>query len=269
VTFAGRLEALIVIPSSLAISAQNSVGGPTVVTVTAGSYYWTSNLFYGDLATQLQTDLNAQRPSGWTVTFDATTRLVTINCTNTPWSITWTSVPFRNLLGFAANISSVSVAQTGTKQVRGLWAPNCPLDLEGDPRMAPIVTDLRAMRSPRGQVVSLVGNRYYRHRGLVWSAVPVDRYRAVAAVLNGETWEHFLHDTQIHQQLDSSSIQVASLFTPGSRVQIFDHTGGIVGDDFGLSGWFLQGLAELDCKKTTPGWSGLWRVEIPEIVSDG
>lgn len=268
-TFAGRLEALITIPTGIAISATNSVGGPTTVTITPGNYYWTSNLIYGAMADQLQTDLNTQRPSGWTVTFDANTRLLTINCTNTPWSITWTSVPFRNLLGFAANISSVSVAQTGTKQVRGLWAPDCPLDMEGDPRMAPIVTDLRQTRSPQGLVISIVGNRYYRHRGLVWAAVASSRYRAAGAVLNGETWEHFLHDTQVTQRLDSTSIQVQSLFKPGARVQIFDHTGGIVGDDFGISGWFLQGVPQLETKKTVPGWTGLWRVEIPEIVSDG
>jgi hypothetical protein len=271
-TFAGRVEALITIPTGgLSISATNSVGGPSTVTVAAGSYYWTSNFYISSLITTLQTQLNASRPSGWTVTFDATTGLVTINCSSTPWSITWTSSDLRNLLGFASNIAGVSSAQTGTKQARGLWRPDSPLDLDGDAAMAPYATDLRATRSPRGLVITAVGNRMFRHKGLVWAVVPKNRYRSNQADIDGAAWETFLCDTQI-SQVSPTGFSVTTLFKPGARVQIFDHTGIKVGQDFGgvgVSGWFMQGLDKLEAKRVSEGWNGLWRVEIPELVSDG
>lgn len=271
-TFAGRVEALITVPTGgVAISATNGLGGPTTVTVPAASYYWTSNFYIASLIDTLQTQLNASRPNGWTVTFNVTTGLVTINCSSTPWSITWTSTDLRNLLGFASNIVAVSAAQTGTKQARGLWRPDSPLDLQGDPAMAPYATDLRSMRTPRGLVLSIVGNRMFRHRGLVWAAVPRNRYRSNQADIDGAAWETFVCDTQI-AQVAPTGFSVTSLFRPGARVQIFDHAGIKLGQDFaglGISGWFMQGLADVDAKKASEGWTGLWRVEIPELVSDG
>lgn len=271
-TYAGRMEALITVPTGgVALAATNGAGGPFTVTIPAANYYWTSNFYIASIIDALQTQLNASCPAGWTVTFSATTGLVTINCSSTPWSITWTSNDLRNLLGFGSNIAGVSTAQTGTKQARGLWRPDSPLNLETDPAMAPYMTDLRSMRSPRGAVVSLVGNRMFRHRALVWPVVPKNRYRANQADIDGAAWETFVCDTQI-SQVAPVGFSVTTLFTPGSRVQIFDHAGIKVGQDFlglGVSGWFLQGLAEVFAKRHHESWTGLWRVEIPEIVSDG
>lgn len=271
-TFAGRVEALITIPTGgLAISATNSVGGPSTVTVPAASYYWSGVAAYASLADELATQLNASRPSGWTVTFSTTTGQVTINCTSAPWSITWTSTLLRDVLGFTGNISSVSSPQTGARQARGVWRPDCPLDLDGDPEMCPSFTDLRSTRSPQGFVISLVGNRFFRHTKLVWPAVPLYRYRTSQADLSGSAWETFLCDTQLHVSIPASSVSCAALFSPGARVQIYDHAGKRYGADAiaGMSGWFMQGLAALESPKHTPGWTGLFRVEIPELVSDG
>lgn len=273
-TVAGRVEALITVPAGgLAISAQNLAGGPSTVTLPAASYYWTAVAAYQALVVELETQLNTSRPSGWTVTFSATTGQVTIDCSSEPWSITWTSTLLRDLLGFTTNgnISSVTTPQTGSRQVRGLWRPDCVLDLDGDPEMCPSMTDLRATRSPQGLVISAVGNRYFRHTKLVWPAVPLYRFRTAQADLSGAAWETFLLDTQLKQTIPASSVSCAALFSPGSRVQIYDHAGKRYGADAvaGMSGWFMQGLADLESIKTTPGWTGLFRIEVPELVSDG
>jgi hypothetical protein len=120
-------------------------------------------------------------------------------------------------------------------------------------------------------VISLVGNKYHRHRGLVWSHVPPNRYRAAAETVDGESWERFLCETQLKQAAPTGN-SVASLFKPGARVQIFDHAGVKVGQDFagvGLSGWFMQGLADLQTRKSFEGSAAWWRVDVPELISDG
>lgn len=85
-TFPGRIEALATVPSGgAAVSATNSGGGPTTVTVPAGDVYLTTAGGVSSLITVFQTQLNATRdpaPGTWSVSFSQTTGQVTIDCTS-------------------------------------------------------------------------------------------------------------------------------------------------------------------------------------------
>jgi len=264
-TFNGRVEALVTVPSSTTVSATNSGGGPTSVTLPAASYFPTAAGSVTSVITALQTALNATRtPANWTVSLSTTTGLVTINCTGT-WSLAWTSANLKSYLGFPSDISSASSAQTGTRQCRGLWFPDSPLLLDTYPTRAPRVSDKREQMSPTGSLIALVGNTYRRHRNLLWSAVPADRAWEAEATYDHASWEWFVDETQLGQQL--------SWFTPASPIQIYDHAGNVVGseanDGTGVDGWQIVGLDSIEPKRSFGSWAGRWRVELPEIVSSG
>lgn len=252
------------------MSAENVAGGPTTVTVPTGSYYWTTAGSIPSLLTEFQTQLTSSRPptsGGWTVTISTTTGLVTIACTEA-FSITWTSTTLRNVLGFAADITSVTSA-TGTKQARGLWFPGCTLLLDSDPAQAPKVTDLRTSQSPTGVVLGLVGNTFYRHTGLHYPYSPYAQVWSSAATYENGSWEEFFAETQLGQG--------ATWFTPSSQIQIWYPSAGsdvllgvnANGGSSGLGGWYITGVNGIEPKLSTPGFTGLLRVDLGTLVSSG
>jgi hypothetical protein len=173
-----------------------------------------------------------------------------------------------NLSTALSNFATSLKSQTGSQQAKGVVLLDCPLSMDGDPTQAPRKTDLRQSEGPTGVVLGLAGNYKYRHTNLVWSAVPRERVWESATTYDNASWETFLIDTQYgfgH-----------SWFTPSSRVQIYwdnagsvELVGGDANDGDGLSGWFIKGLTSVEPRMTSPPWTGLWRIEIPEIVSDG
>ena len=141
----GRLEGLLTIPTGgWTLSATNGTGGPSTVTVPAGSYTTTT------YCTELQSQLNTSRPSGWTVTpsfGERGTGLVTINCSSTNWSITWTSTELGSIIGHTTITARASSLAGGI--CPGVWMPDCaywsPYS-KGD--YGHFVTDMRQMVSP-------------------------------------------------------------------------------------------------------------------------
>lgn len=267
-TFDGRIEALATVPVGVTVSATNA-GGTATVTLPAGTYFLSS------MISALATQLNGTAPlsATWTVSLSigsSGTGQVTINGGGT-WSLIWTSAgsTLQAILGFDGNgdVNNASSAQTGTKQARGLWIPDCPLSLDGDPQRAPKVTDLRTTTSPTGVVLGLIGNVFYRHRVVRWSHVDISRVWEAKTTLANASWEFFFNETQLGQN--------SSWFSPATPVQIYDLTGTKLGNDAnggtGLStGWQMTGLTGIEpTKSDATGWTGRWSIEIPEIVSSG
>lgn len=260
--FLGRLEAFLTVPVGVTVAATNGGGGPTTVTVPAGSYTATG------LAAAFQAALNTSRPSGWTVSISTSatgTGKVSISCSST-FSITWTSTDLRDALGFTANIVSAATTQTAANCARGLWMPDAPLTLDGDTARAPIVSDLRTTVSPTGYTYGLSGTRFYRHKNLRWSHVPKARVWEVEAIAAGtprNSWETWFLQTQIGG--------VAAWLSAASRFELYDHNGTELGADYAVSGWFVGGgLAAIEPRRSgNSDWVGLWEIAIPEVVSNG
>ncbi len=247
----GRLEAQMTVPvGGWAVSATNAAGGPTVVTVPAGSYYGS------DLLTTFAAQLNASRPPGWTVTAslgEGGTGLVTINCSSTPWSITWTSTDLRNALGFTGNIVAVSSSQVGTSSLDGVWIPDCPMARRDTQYGNDIVSDRRDSISPDGSVFTLVGNTHLRHPPITWSHVS----RARAQLPDRNSWYQWVVRTQL-----AASV---SYFAPGSQFNLY-----IDADANTLSNLSpLKAPGLVDTKGMEPsvaGWDGRWRITTPDLI---
>ena len=273
VVHGGRFEAFCTVPSGVSISATTNAGTATV-NVTAGSYTPTS------LCAHLQTILNAQAPvtaGSWTVTLSVGrngTGLVTIAVTAGTYSITWTSTLLRDLLGFSTNISSQSTS-TAPYICSGLWMPDCPVNLEQDPSLAPKQTDNRATESPTGAVVTLGGVKKYQHKSLRYSHVEQARVReamAVAAGIQHGSLEYWLDDTQLGEGHE--------WFARGSAFQVYWDNAGtetLVGADMNSGsgpalGWaFSPAVSDIHnhVKRVDASWLGRWTVEFSRLVSAG
>jgi hypothetical protein len=168
-----------------------------------------------------------------------------------------------NLSTALTNFATYMKSQTTTQAAKGLWIPDSLLSVDGDPRMAPLKTDKRQTRGPTGYVFGVQGNSYPRHRKLVWDMVTVDRVRSAVASYANNTWEAFLKETQWGMG--------SSWFTVDSLVQIYDHNNVQVGVDGAVAGWYLIGVDSFDAsaRKVDPTYTGLWRIEVPEISAVG
>lgn len=240
------------------ISATNSGGGPSTVTITAGTYY------VDTLCAELETQLNTSRPNDWTVEFDDTTGRVTIDCADEPFSIAWTNTTFRDVLGFTADITAATTPQTGAKQAKGFWMPHCGLNLDGNPVTAPKMDDGRAAVSPTGEVYKISGVTSYRLRNLHFSHVPVAYVWAYAAALGNADYETFYLDTQAGVG--------HTWFSPGSRIQIFwDNAGALTALGSGsVTTWKLPAPTTLDeLALSVPNYTGYVAVVLGDARSAG
>lgn len=177
--------------------------------------------------------------------------------------------------GLSANLSTALAAfathmtsQTSTQQAKGLWLPDCPINLDRDPEQAPRASDLRTSESPTGVVLGLCGNFKYRHTGLVYSHVPrAQAWDSAATYANG-SWEEFFYETQMGLG--------SSFFTPASPLQFYwDNAGvqtllGAQGNSgAGLAGWTITDLSSIEPKQPAGQWTGLFRIDIGTVVSSG
>jgi hypothetical protein len=185
----------------------------------------------------------------------------------TTFSLAWTSTNLRDLLGFTADISSANSPQTGTKQARGLWRPDCPLSLaKSTTKMAPIITDRKTTIGPTGATYSHKGTKRYEQASAKWSLVEKQYIEESSATYANASLEQFLKDTQWGEG--------HSWFAVGSLIQIYDNAGYILGQDLnsgaGPDGWTWIDSDKFMAERTDQrGYDGLWSVEIPRLVSSG
>jgi hypothetical protein len=207
--------------------------------------------------------------------FDAGTQValtwqnaVNVTASQTTYSVAWTSTSQRDLLGFTGALSSLNYAFTAPAQCRGVWIPDWPLQLDGDPEQAPTISDLRTSQSPTGVVLGLSGNTFYRHTGLVYSHVARDRVWESAATYDHASWEWFFRETQLGLE--------SSLFTPASPLQIYWNNAGTLtllgdaaNDGAGTDGWTITGLGSVEPRPSQANYTGLFRIELGTVVSEG
>lgn len=269
IVFPGRIEAQIIVPAGVSITATNSGGGPTAIPITPGGYFLSGT---SGLVAFLQNQLNALRtPANWSVLLTSAAGQININCStgSGTYSIAWTGAgaTLRNILGFTADITAVTqgVATLAPQQAKGVWYPDCPVMCDLDPAQAPKVSDKRSSISARGDVYTIVGNTRYRQRNLRYTHVGPQRVWENKAQLPNASWEMFHIDTQ---QATGST----GWFAAGSRVQVYDNNNLQFGAGTILTttGWQFEALPELDTvKQNTPGYTGLWEIDLGDMVSTG
>lgn len=192
----GRVEARITIPTggwsvSLTITA---IGGPYTVTIPAG------NIFPTDLLSSLQTQLDAATGGDGAFTVSASwgesgTGLVTIAHATQTFTIAWTSTDLRDVLGFAGSLSPAALTFTGTLHARGVWLPDCEMDVDRGIDGGVYETDRATQVSPQGDVYGLVYNTRQRHDGFTWPHVSHPRAQITYETTTGESFEQWWRDT--------------------------------------------------------------------------
>lgn len=259
----GRVEAQIRVPSGKTVAATNGAGSTKQIPLPANNYYLT------DLLALLQSQLNTYSDStGWVLslsTGSTGTGQVTITCPGT-WSLGFTSIELRQLLGFSFDIAGASSAQISQSQARSLWIPDCPIAMDQDPTIAPLKSDLRATQSPTGTVLGLVGNFRYVHANVRWSHVPLNRIWTAKEVLANQSWQTFVKDTQ----WSVGANELALWFRPQSPCQLYGLNGIKVGTNL-LNGWSLIGVESISppLSAGTAPRVAFYNVTIPQIVSIG
>ena len=191
----GRLEARLAFSANQTGTVTDSAGGPAAWTVTAGNYY------QHELVSAFQTSVRAATGTiadNFTATIsdgEGGTGRVTLTNTATPWSLVFTTTALRDAIGFSANISNVSTAQTGT-HARGLWLPGNPakFSMYGDGAGGTIETDIRHLVSGTGVTTTLMGNKRRVHKNIAWTGVPNNRALAHFESVTNESFESFFLD---------------------------------------------------------------------------
>lgn len=193
--------------------------------------------------------------------------LTAMTVTATTFSLAWTNATLRDLLGFTADIVAMDAPQTGTKQARGLWLPDCQIFVrDSDPRLAPVGTDNRSTVSPTGSdPVTLGGTAFRQHRNVLWSHIPQERIREQSATYANASWRQFWDDTQLGRGL--------SWFPRGSNVLIIDHTSQALGSDMQVTGptngWHIVNATDVEPKRVdADGFAGWWSLELPQLLAE-
>lgn len=247
----GRLEARITIPAGTTWDATfTDASGASAVSVPEGNYYLV------DLITAIDADLDGD----WTISVsdgESGTGRCTINSTQTPWSITWTSTDMRNVLGFTGNISSVSAAQTGTNHCQALWLPDVvKFSQYGDAANGSLITDFRATKGPTGVVRAFFGNSYRVHEGIKWEGVSNNKAMAHHETLTNESFETFYLDAMTGRK---------SYIPVSTYVRLYW--------DADVDGTYAVGRLDwpsrFDLRKLVETWTGRYIVELPPLVVEG
>ena len=245
----GRLEALIYIASNWQATFTDSVGA-TVVTVAAGNWY----------ILDLIAEINADLPRNWLVTIsdgETGTGRVTITTTDTPWSVTWTSTDMRDLLGFTGNIAGVSVAQTGTNHVQGMWLPDTIKwsphgDDAGSDNVLTTWTDTRYLVGPQGQVQTLGGNSRKEY-ALRYEGCTRARTKVAGESVSGESFEQFWLTCHCGGE---------SYFKRGAAVRVYWDAD----DDTNYTVVKMILPPQFDPGQLSQNWTGRYVIEIPRII---
>lgn len=247
----GRLEAQITVPTGgWDLELDNGTTSETV-TIAAGTYYPT------DFLITLDGELENAHGESYTVTGsfgEAGTGLVTIaNTEPVNISITWTDTPMRDLLGFTGNVSG-SASHTGTRNMRGVWLPDCSMAAKYGPNDAGHTeSDMGQTISPRGDVQTMIYTTRVRNPSVLWSHVTRARARIQGETTVGSSFEQWFRYTQLGE---------LSYFEPGAPVRLIW--------DADVSATYttyrLVSKTSTEMERAVAEWCGLFPIEITGYV---
>jgi len=254
--YKGKVEGMITIPTGgvQALTCTDASGGPTAITIDAGTYYWsTADSDTEDFLAQLSEDINAAMTETWTLTLSADesgTGKLTIGCTGATCTITWQDTNVRDLCGFAGN-SSGATSYTGTKHVKALWLP------DGPPRSAYGLSDAGAdemdqttTESSAGHVMTL-GYQRRTAQWIEWQGISRAKTRISGESTTGESWQQFVRDV----------IYAEATYCPGRCLRVYPDAGtDATSTEYRVSGAIPEPEPLID------GWIEQWRIRIPRLL---
>ena len=247
----GRLEGTFTLSGSDTITFDDSVAAAQVVTPPAGDYTITSLVAY----------LVATVVGGghWSITFsggESGTGKITIDTSDRPFTVTWSSSTMRDLMGFAANISAVSAAQIGTKQCRGVWLPDVEKWTphgDDDGNGSAFVRNVAgtSMMNGTGAMKTIIDSSWYTYT-VRWQGVSRARAKLIGVSTTYESFERFWGDTQLSD---------VSLFSAGSPIRIYWDA-----DAATYTTVKVAAFDRFDPVRMVENWVGRYTIELPQVV---
>jgi hypothetical protein len=172
-----------------------------------------------------------------------------------------------NLSTALSNFATSLKSQTGTQQARGIWFPGCPVNLDGDPSVAPKTTDRRASLGPTGTLTALSGTARYRHRNIHWPAVDRSAAWEAHATYDNASWETFANDCMgLGHAWMSASTPLQIYWNDAGTDRALGYT---FNDSAGIPGWGVVNLTSTEPAKAVGQWTGLWKIVLGDVVSSG
>jgi len=259
----GKIEGLITVPAG-GWSAQltDSLGGPTTVTVPAGTYYPSvADSGARGLAAELESQADAAMGQDWNVILasgEGGTGKTTINCVGGTCTVIWTDTDLRDALGFTANLSG-STGYTSPNQARCLWMPDgypiVPFDLDDYSGIEE--NDLIATEAPGGQVY-VVGGQTKHALDVTWTGVSHAKTRIAAETTVNESFEKFRNDC---------IVGAASFTTPGGPLAVWMNAGSSASNiKFRISNGEQLSRFTAEQLDATPGALRHWNIRLDRLV---
>lgn len=192
----GRVEARLTVPTggwSVSLTV-TTFAPPMVITIPAGNYFPT------DLLATFKTQLDAAYVGDGAFTVsgswgEAGTGLVTISHTVETFTVTWTSTDLRDVLGFTSTLTPAAATFTGTLHARGVWLPNCEMDIDRGVDGGVYELDRTTSVSPQGDVYGMGYTTRQRHEGFTWPHITQPRAQITYEATTGESFERWWLDT--------------------------------------------------------------------------
>jgi hypothetical protein len=174
-----------------------AIDGGAAAYVAAGDYYLSSPAPGGSvgLLAAFEAVLAAAVPQT-EVRLDSTTGLVKITWGSGTHTIAWSSASFRDLLGFAGDLTPAAASFEATAQARRLWLPaQAASGLEGS------YASMGRLKSDRITIVARDGTPYQRSGGNVWRVekmtfrgLPRAKVHEADETTANQSFESFLQD---------------------------------------------------------------------------
>jgi hypothetical protein len=265
----GRLEGRITFTSNVSANFTDSVGTGTVMVV-AGNY------FMSELIEEVSDQLNGLAGTSGDINIvlsggESGTGRVTLGAGDSyPLSVTWTSTPLRDTLGFTGNIVAAMTAQTGAQCARPLWIPGqVKQSMYGDasfttatglPGFGSLVTDLVHTVGPTGRVYSLKSQEYREHRGVAWQGIARARALRQYESVVGESFESFY--------LDVAAGRVSTYVPLGTPIRFYPDADAVNAPNPNAA--HVDGRVlwpdKFDLVPMVANWMGRWNIELPTLV---
>lgn len=252
----GRFEAYFTVPAGETITFDDSVAAAQVLAITTGVYTITTLVAF--------LVANVVGGGHWTITFsggESGTGKITIDCSDRPFTVTWSSSTLRDLMGFAANIAAVSAAQTGTKNARGVWLPDVEKwtphgDDDGNGNAAVKIVAKSATKGPTGLIKTIVGATIKEFRGVRWTGVSRARTKLIGDMTAGvdtyQSFERWWGDTQNTEH---------AWFQGGAKFRFYWDADLTVYTDVKM-----VDSGEFDPARLVENWVGRYVIAIPTLV---
>lgn len=194
----GKLEARITVPAGgWDAACTDALGGPTTVTIPAGTYYHSSDGSNANtLPEAFATAANAVMGQTWTATISAGeggTGKYTLGCDGATCTITWVDTELRDLMGFAIHLTG-GTSYVGSKQAEGLWLPSEGWQKKnGQAGGSARVSDMQEALNSAGYVYAVQG-RSYKTARITWPMESRAKTWTANESTTNESFETFLVD---------------------------------------------------------------------------